>query len=118
MPVNILIADDEKAMLNLYSRLFAGTGYSLTLAASFAEAADLIAKNAYDLLITDLAFPDGVGTELVKLYEKKKAGARSLLVTGSAPADKELDLPDSAAYFEKPFKVDVFMAAVEEALAA
>lgn len=118
MPREILVADDEKAMLGLYSRLFAGKGYSLTLATSFAEAAELIGKNSYDLLVTDLAFPDGVGTELVKMFDAKKAGARSLMVTGSNPDDKPLDLPASAVYFEKPFKVEDFLAAVELALSA
>jgi len=117
MPRKILVADDEKAMLSLYSRLFSGTGYRLTLASSFAEAAELITKNSYDLLVTDLTFPDGVGTELVKIFNEKKAGARSLLVTGSNPEDRRLDLPSSSTYFEKPFKVDAFLAAVERALA-
>lgn len=118
MPREILVADDEKAMLSLYSRLFSDKGYRLTLASSFAEAAELIAKNSYDLLVTDLTFPDGLGTELVRMFDEKKAGARSLLVTGSNPEDRELDLPSSSRYFEKPFKVDAFLAAVEQALSA
>jgi len=118
MPGTILIADDEKAMLSLYSRLFSGKDYELTLAASFAEAAELIEKNTYDLLVTDLTFPDGLGTELVKRFEGKKRGAKSMVVTGSTPVDDNLVRVGSALYFEKPFKVDVFMAAVEQALAA
>lgn len=105
-------------MLSLYSRLFSDKDYRLTLASSFAEAAELIAQNSYDLLVTDLIFQDGVGTELVKIFNEKKAGARSLLVTGSNPEDRPLDLPASSLYFEKPFKVDAFLAAVERALAA
>ena len=118
MPVNILVADDDKAMLNLYSRIFSGRDYSIVLAESFAEAADLIRKNNYDLLVTDLMFPDGIGTELVKLFEKKRAGARSLVVTGSAPRDYNLMQSGAAAYFEKPFKVKIFMAAVANAVKA
>ncbi len=113
MPESILIADDDKAMLNLYTRIFSGRGYVFTLAASFSEAAGLIKNNDYDLLVTDLMFPDGIGTELMKLFEGKKAGAKSLLVTGYAPI---ADLPGTAQCFEKPFKVETFMAAVEKAL--
>ena len=118
MPVNILIADDDKVMLNLYTRIFSGKDYSIVMAASFTEAADLIKNNNYDLLVTDLMFPDGIGTELVKLFEKKRAGAKSLVVTGSAPLDHNLLQSGAAAYFGKPFKVESFMAAVENAVGA
>ncbi len=116
MPVSILVADDDKAMLNLYARIFSGKDYSVVMAESFAAAADLIRNNDYDLLVTDLMFPDGIGTELVKLFEKKRAGAKSLVVTGSAPLDNSLLRSGAAAYFEKPFKVESFMAAVENAV--
>lgn len=118
MPGNILVADDEKAMLGLYARLFSGTDYKLTMASSFAEAAELIAGNSYDLLVTDLTFPDGLGTELVKMFDGKKGGAKSLLVSGSVPVGSKPELAGSVRYFEKPFKVDAFLAAVEQALAA
>lgn len=118
MPVNILVADDDKSMLGLYSRIFSGKEYSIVLTESFTEAADLIKNNNYDLLVTDLMFPDGVGTELVKLFEKKRAGAKSLLVTGAVPVDDTLRKSGAVAYFEKPFKVESFMAAVAEAVKA
>lgn len=118
MPVNILVADDDKAMLSLYSRIFSGNAYSISLAESFSEAASLIANNDYDLLVTDLMFPDGIGTELVKLFEKKRAGAKSLVVTGSVPLGNSLLKSGATAYFEKPFKVESFMAAVVNAVGA
>lgn len=118
MPVNILVADDDKAMLSLYSRIFSGKDYSIVMTESFLEAANLIKNNDYDLLVTDLMFPDGIGTELVKLFEKKRAGAKSLVVTGSVPLDYNLLKSGAAAYFEKPFKVESFMAAVSNAVGA
>ncbi|OGR67160.1 MAG: hypothetical protein A2081_05035 [Elusimicrobia bacterium GWC2_61_19] len=117
MSRKILVADDDVAMLNLYKRLFSAKDYILTQAASFSAAAALIDSNSYDLLITDLMFPDGIGTELIRLFEKKQAKAKTLLVTGSA---SELDpklIQEAGCYFEKPFKIHVFMQAVEEALA-
>ncbi|MDA8130338.1 MAG: response regulator [Elusimicrobia bacterium] len=115
MPANILVADDDEAMLGVYARLFSGTGYAVSLAASFAEAAWLVAANDYDLLITDLLLGDGLGTDLIRLFEKKRAGARSLLVTGSMHGVAAERLP--AACFAKPLDVDAFMAAVARALA-
>lgn len=114
----ILIADDEKAMLGLYARIFSGKAYELTLASSYAEAAELIDANSYDLLVTDLTFPDGLGTELVKLFRQKQRSSRTMLVTGTDPLDSQLVRSAGAICFEKPFKVETFLSAVEQALAA
>ena len=115
MPRSILVADDDEAMLNVYTRLFIGTGYLITKTSCFADAARLINSKNYDLLITDLMLGDGLGTDLIKLYERKRAGARSLLVSGSVAILPPEQIPD--VYFEKPFKAEVFMAAVDKALA-
>jgi len=114
MPKSILVADDDKAMLNIYTRLFSNTDYTLSLASSFSEAARLINTSDYDLLITDLILGDGLGTELIKMFEKKRNGAKSLLVTGSVAELAPEQLP--RVYFEKPFRIEVFMAAVTAAL--
>jgi len=114
MPKSILVADNDKAMLNIYTRLFSNTDYTLSLASSFTEAARLIHSSDYDLLITDLMLGDGLGTELIKMFEKRRDGAKSLLVTGSVAELAPEQLP--GVYFEKPFKIEVFMAAVTAAL--
>lgn len=116
MPVKILAADDDKAILRVYSRIFSGTGYDLTLAGTFNEAAGLLRRNDYDLLITDLMFPDGLGTELIKMFNASKAGARSLLVTGSSSARDILAGEGVGEYVEKPFRVEDFLATVGKVL--
>lgn len=114
MPGNIIVVDDDEAMLGIYMRIFSQTDYVISLASSFAEAAKLIASNNYDLLVTDLMLEDGLGTDLIRLFENTQKGARSLLVTGSVQEVAPEQLPE--VYFEKPFKVEVFMAAVAKAL--
>lgn len=116
MPITILAADDDKAILRLYTRMFSGSGYSLTKVETFEEAADLISRNDYDLLITDLMFPDGIGTELIKAFNRKKEDARSLLVTGSVNAQDLLAKEGVREYIEKPFKVENFLEAVNKVL--
>ena len=113
MPKSILVADDDAAMLNIYARLFAGPDYLISKTSSFAEAARLINSRNYDLLITDLMLGDGLGTDLIKLFERKQAGA-CLLVSGSLGVLAPEQIP--AGYFEKPFKAEVFMAAVNKTL--
>lgn len=116
MPITILAADDDKAILRLYTRMFSGDGYSLTKVETFGEAAELINRNDYDLLITDLMFPDGIGTDLIKAFNKKKEDARSLLVTGSVNAHELIGKEGVLEYIEKPFKMEYFLEAVNKAL--
>lgn len=116
MPVNILVADDDKAMLNLYSRIFSGTGYTISRVETFAEASELLRKNDYDLLITDLMFPDGVGTELINIFKARKKEAKSLLVTGSPHAGERLAKEGVFDFIEKPFRMEQLLAAVNKAL--
>jgi DNA-binding NtrC family response regulator len=117
MPKQILVADDDPVLLNLYTRMLAGTGCAVSLAASFAEAAALINSHNYDLLVTDLVFPDGVGTDLITIFERKQGCARCILVTGSVAELDPDKLPVLAGYFAKPLDAGAFMAAVARALA-
>jgi DNA-binding NtrC family response regulator len=117
MPKQILVADDDLVLLRLYTRMLAGTGHAVSLASSFAEAAALINSNTYDLLVTDLMFPDGVGTDLITIFERKQGCAKCILVTGSASELAPDKIPVLAGCFEKPLNADAFLAAVTKALA-
>lgn len=117
MPKQILVADDDLVLLNLYARMLAGTGYAVSRAATFAEAAALISSNNYDLLVTDLVFPDGMGTDLITIFERKQGCAKCILVTGAASELAQAKIPVLAGYFEKPLNADAFLAAVTKALA-
>ncbi len=74
-------------------------------------------SNTYDLLVTDLMFPDGVGTDLITIFERKQGCAKCILVTGSASELAPDKIPVLAGCFEKPLNADAFLAAVTKALA-
>mgnify|MGYP001592167905 CR=1 FL=1 len=116
MPKRILVADDDQNFIKLYTRIFTGKEYALTPASSFTEASRLIKANHYDLLVTDLMFPDGLGTDLIKLFENKRTGAKSLLVTGTPDMEETLKSTGTTEYFPKPFNLQYFMIAVAKAL--
>ncbi len=117
MSENILVADDDVDMRKFYARIFLDTGYSLSIAGSVAEASALMEANTYDLLVTDLELQDGLGTELINAFGKIRPKAKSLLVTGSTKDDGRLGSSGAFECFEKPFKIEAFMAAVKRALA-
>lgn len=112
----ILIVDDDPTMLKLYSRIFAGQAYDVTLAAGFAEAAALIGAGQYTLLVTDLKLGDGLGTDLALLFAKKFPGAMILLVTGSHLAAEDLDLSAISECLVKPLDIVRFIDIVTKKL--
>jgi two-component system response regulator PilR (NtrC family) len=116
MPLKILVVDDDPAMLRLYSRIFSGQAYLITLAGSFAAAAILIKADRYALLITDLMLGDGLGTDLAQLFAKESPGGKSLLVSGSLLAAGDLDFSAVSECLCKPLAVDSLMQAVSKAL--
>lgn len=116
MHPEILIADDDPEMLKIYSRVFSGRDYSVTFAGSVTKASSLIRTNHYDLLITDLMFPDGKGTDLIRIFKENRDYAKCILVTGSVSEVGQEELSTVTAYFEKPLNVEAFLVAAGEAL--
>jgi len=117
MPKKILLVDDDESMLSLYSRIFTDTDYELSMLDTFKAAAARLEAEDFDLLITDYMFPDGLGTDLIKLFSRRKAGAKSLLVSGSVAEPQAGKYEGMVGYFSKPFHVQNFLKAVAQALA-
>ena len=114
----ILVVDDDPVMLNIYSRVFSGRAYVVTFANSGATAATLIKANHYELLVTDLALGDGLGTELTLLFSQKNPGAKSLIVSGSPAEADPVALSVVSGYLSKPLNIDRFMETIAKVLDA
>jgi two-component system response regulator PilR (NtrC family) len=114
----ILVVDDDPVMLNIYSRVFSGRAYVVTFANSVATAATLIKANHYELLVTDLALGDGLGTELTLLFSQKNPGAKSLIVSGSLAEADPVALSVVSGYLSKPLNIDRFMETIAKVLDA
>lgn len=61
----ILVVDDSPANRSLAQATLAPFGYRLHLASSVAEAFDLLARQPFDLIISDLRMPGGDGLEFL-----------------------------------------------------
>ena len=68
----ILIVDDEEGMRRLLGRVLSREGYETTTVASGAEALQHVARERFDLVVTDIKMPEMDGLELLaelKEYE-------------------------------------------------
>jgi len=79
--INVLIVDDDLSVRNTMDEYIANAGFSTLAAASAEEALELIEKNNFAVVITDIRLPGLGGLELTKVI-KQKNGSDVIVVTG------------------------------------
>ena len=59
----VLVVDDEPDLRTLYELTLLREGHHVDAAGSLAEARERLASGAFDVVITDMRLPDGLGLE-------------------------------------------------------
>jgi CheY-like chemotaxis protein len=117
---HILIVEDEpKVGFFLKESLESlGRGYAVSHVASGEAALDEIARQPYELVVTDLRMPGMSGLDLLSRLREMAPDTRTILITayGSDDVQDESRRLNAAHYFDKPFQIDDFTAAVQDAL--
>jgi len=79
--IHVLIVDDDLSVRNTMQEYITNAGFSSLTAATAEEALELVEKNDFSVVITDIRLPGLGGLELTKVI-KKKNGADVIVVTG------------------------------------
>ncbi len=87
---HLIIVDDEPVILQILKAVFEKEPYRLTLAATGAEARDVIRREGVDLLVTDKNLPDTNGLELLRLAKEVNPDAEVIIITGYASLETAL----------------------------
>ena len=94
-PASILLVEDEPAIQLAIRGVLRREGHELRVASSGADALNLLADAPFDLVLTDLALPDGVsGLDIVRFVRANRPGVPVVLITayGSGEvADETMD---------------------------
>ena len=108
----ILIVDDEAAIAELIRRTLAGAGYDCVAVTDGAAAADLLEREAFDLVLLDIMMPGVDGYDLLRWL--RPGGMPVVFITAKGTtADKVKGLHMGADdYIVKPFSLDVLGARV------
>ena len=106
----LLVVDDEPAVLSLAVRILSKDNYEIRSAESGAAALALLDEPGaapVDLLVTDLMMPGMSGRELATVVRSRYPSTRVLYQTGFADALFEglPELGPGEAFLEKPFAV-------------
>ena len=116
----ILVVDDEPDLRTLYELTLLRAGHQVESAGTLAEARDSLHQRSFDLLITDMRLPDGLGLELIKELGQQGRSERAIVVTayGSAGSAVEALKQGAFDYLTKPLDLKQFRTVVATALQA
>jgi DNA-binding NtrC family response regulator len=109
MPIEkILVLEDEKPMRRYLEDALRGQRYSVSSASTLAEARTLLAKDSFDLLLSDMRLPDGQSVELLKELQQRPQKPLIVVMTGYASVESAVECMRSGAfdYLIKPFSLD------------
>ena len=118
MKAKILVIDDEPNMVALFKRFLGRAGYSVVGAGSVAEGNTALSGEVFDLVISDLALPDGTGIDLLKVAVKSQPQAPFILITAYGSIESAVEAMKIGAfdYITKPFQNEAMLLLVEKAL--
>ncbi len=102
----ILIADDEKEIVELLKDRFIAKSHSVNTAYDGKAALELIKSNIYDLIFLDHNMPGLTGLELLRYIKQNNLKPKIAIITGYAEID-EFFMKGRGAdeYLTKPIKL-------------
>src|SRR5688572_31828637 len=114
----ILLVDDEQDVCELLSSLLRKEGAEVDFALDEPEAAELLSKRLYDVVLTDLNLGVGSGLGMCDLVSRVQPGVPVLVVTGYGSLDTAIGAIRAGAYdfITKPIDAQMVLVAVERAL--
>jgi two-component system NtrC family sensor kinase len=116
----ILVADDEKDIANLISRLLTADGDLVDVAYNGGDALDIIGRKDFDLIISDIEMEHAKGMDLYSALSRKRAFPKTkmLFITGDILNPKVLEFlsQTKSEYLVKPFDIEALRQAARRLL--
>lgn len=114
---NILLIEDDLSLVNGLTFALKKQGFKLEVARTLKEAENLWTDGKYDLLVLDVALPDGTGFE----FCKKVRRTSKVPIIFLTAADEEMDIImgldiGGDDYITKPFKLGVLISRINALL--
>ena len=116
---HLLIVEDEPEMRDLLRKVLEKEGYRISVADDGREASGRIAREDFDLVVTDMLMPSVGGIELLQAIRRSHPSLPVIIVTAFGDWDsysRALAL-GAAAFISKPLRMSELTTAVHAALA-
>ncbi len=117
-PASVLVVDDEPDLRTLYELTLLREGHAVVAAPDLTQAREWLAQRRFDVLITDMRLPDGLGLELLRELGEQQRGERCIVITAYGSAENAVEALKSGAfdYLTKPVDLKQLRGAVTAAV--
>lgn len=111
----ILIAEDDPLLSRFIENHLKRRGHSVTSAACIADARAALTQGSFDLIISDIRFPDGDGVEFLRSLRKENNTVLHITMTGYGSISSAVESMrlGSSDYLIKPFTTEQLDVAIE-----
>ena len=115
---NILIVDDDQALLVSLTKLLAINGYDADTATGGEEAICCINHKEYDLILLDLHMPDVNGYDVMQHIKAVKQAPAVVIISGETSFESARKVCSSGSYdfLRKPYETQELLTTVKNAL--
>src|ERR1700760_2020074 len=113
----ILVVDDQRNMRTTLAMMLRGAGYDVDEAGDGKEGADLGAKGAYDVVLTDLRMGGSDGISVLRAVKETHAMTEVIVMTAYGTIESAVEAMRLGAfdYIQKPFTEQELLMKVERA---
>lgn len=117
-PARILVAEDEDSVRRLLDRALTHAGHRVTTVHDGAEALVALARESFDLLLTDIRMPRVDGVTLALKTAKDYPNVRILMMTGFADEKQRAHGLEFLSHdvIAKPFALPILLQTVDAVL--
>ena len=116
-PTSVLIVEDDRKILRVYSTSLQAEGYLVVEASSGQQAIEEVRTRTPDVILLDLGLPDMDGLALVPTIRANTSAPIIVVSAREQDADKVKALDQGANdYLTKPFSVPELLARIRVAL--
>ncbi len=114
----ILVIDDKESELETMSDALSNQGYRIVSTSSGEEALEIMKKQPFDVVLTDLKMPDVEGMEILKAARAMDSQPQVIMITGYGSIDKAVEAMRSGAedFIPKPIGLAELREKVRKAL--
>ncbi|MFA5135983.1 MAG: response regulator [Patescibacteria group bacterium] len=118
MKKNILVIDDDQAMLDSLDLILSEEGYDVETMIDGRSLENISPRYVPDIILIDYFLPDENGIQIVRKLKKQKNMANTPIIMMSAAyhLTKQNLSPEVDDFFSKPFDINKLMASIKQHL--
>src|SRR5215813_9517451 len=115
---HILVVDDEAAILSTLKKALTLEGYAVDVAGGVGVAEERLRRGNYDVVLLDVALPDGDGVELLERLRASGNDVVVIMMSGHGTVEAAVRATKLGAcdFLEKPLSSDRLLLVMENAL--